>query len=120
MCPFRGELGPRLIQFYNVDWAEVYFRTTWRLHPSGRLATIDMGQILGGGVPFYLGELGHHQTQSRLGRGLPPYQVALLVRPAVWPQRTLAENWGGCAPLGEGELGRHLTQCRVGRGLPPC
>jgi len=28
----------------------------------------------------------------------------ILVYPAVWPQRTLAEN-GGCAPLGEGELG---------------
>jgi len=26
-------------------------------------------------VPFVLGEVGPHQTQSRLGRGLPPYQV---------------------------------------------
>ena len=25
-----------------------------------------------------------------------------LVHTAVWPQRTLAENWGGCAPLGKG------------------
>jgi len=30
-----------------------------------------------GAVPFFLGggELGPHLTQSRLGRGLPPYQV---------------------------------------------
>ena len=40
----------------TVAWAEVYFRTKWRLHPSRRLATIDMGQKLGGGaVPFLLG-----------------------------------------------------------------
>jgi len=35
----------------------------------------------------------------------------ILVHPAVWPQRTLAENRGLC-PLEE-ELGPHLTQCRV-------
>jgi len=29
--------------------AEVYFCTKWRLHPSNHLATIDMGQKLGGG-----------------------------------------------------------------------
>ena len=40
-------------------WAEVYFRTKWRLHPSSRLATIDIGQKLGGvGVPFFLGVAG--------------------------------------------------------------
>jgi len=42
----------------------------------------------------------------------------ILVHTAVWPQRTLAENWGLC-PFREGELGSHLTQCRLGRGLPP-
>jgi len=37
-----------------VAWADVYFRTKWRLHNSSRLATIDMDQNLGGvGVPFY-------------------------------------------------------------------
>ena len=41
LCPFRGEL------------IEVYFRTKWRLHPSSRLATKDMGQNwLGVGVLF--------------------------------------------------------------------
>ena len=44
LCPFRGELRPRLIQY---GLAEVYFRTKWRLHPSSRLTTIDMGQKLG-------------------------------------------------------------------------
>jgi len=49
-CHFRGQLGPRLY----VACAEVYFRTKWRVHPSSHLATIDMGQKLGGvGVPFF-------------------------------------------------------------------
>jgi len=73
LCPFRG--GARAAVYHNVSWAEVYFRTKWRLHPSSRLATIDMGQKLVGGCAFFSGELGPHRKQSRLGRGLPPYQV---------------------------------------------
>jgi len=44
----RGELGPRLTQ---CACAEVYFRTKLRLHPSSRLATIDMNRKQGA-VPF--------------------------------------------------------------------
>jgi len=74
LCPLRGELGPRLKQC-GLDRGLLPYE--WRLHPSSRLATTDMGQTLGGvGVPFFWGELGPHRTQSRLGRGLPPYQVA--------------------------------------------
>ena len=85
---FRGgELRPHLTQRRLarkprpsrrcVAWAEVYLRTKWHLDPSSRLATIDMGQKLDRGVvPFFLWELGPHRTQSHLGRGLPPYQVA--------------------------------------------
>jgi len=41
-----------------------------------RLATIDMSRKSGGtAVPLSVEELGHHLTQCRLGRGLPPYQV---------------------------------------------
>ena len=39
-------------------------------------------------------------------------QSGILVHPAVWPQRTWAENWGLCSFRG-GELGLHLTQCRL-------
>ena len=39
-----GELGRRLSQC-GLQGAEVYFRTKWRLHPSSRLATIDMGEL---------------------------------------------------------------------------
>jgi len=39
-----------------------------------------------GGCARFRGELRCHLTQRRLGRGLPPYQVAFLIHPAVWPQ----------------------------------
>jgi len=41
-----------------------------------RLATIDVGRKVGNAVPLSVGELGPHVTQRRLGRGLPPCQVA--------------------------------------------
>jgi len=69
---WRGELG---LCLHNVAWADVYFRTNWHLHSSSRLTTIDMGRKLVV-VPLLGGELGSHLTQSHLGGGLPPYQVA--------------------------------------------
>jgi len=56
----------------KVAWAEIYFRTKWRLIPSSRLTTIDMGQngrlcpVLGGG------ELCPHLAQCGLDQGPPP------------------------------------------------
>ena len=41
-----------------------------------RLTTINIGRKVGAAVPLSMGELGPHLTQCRLGRGLPPYQVA--------------------------------------------
>jgi len=41
-----------------------------------RLATIDMGRKLGAASFFLGGGLALHPKQCRLGRGLPPYQVA--------------------------------------------
>jgi len=35
---------------------QVYLRTKWHLDPSSRMTTIDMGQKLGGAVPFFLGD----------------------------------------------------------------
>ena len=62
-----------------------------------------------------------HLTQSRLGRGRAPYQVAF------WCMQPFGHNRngpkigeGGCAPLGEAELCPHLTQRGHGRGLPAC
>jgi len=134
-CSFRR--GSWVPVKHSVAWAEVHFRTKWRLHPSIRLATIDMGQKLGGAVPFFLAggagsPIEHKVAWAEAYLHIPS---GILVHPgSVWPQRTLAENWGiqpfghnrygpkigGSAPLGEGELGLHLTQCGQDRGLPAC
>jgi len=92
-----------------VAWAEVYFRTKWRLHPSSSLATVEMGQKLGEACAFFSGELGPYRTQSRLGRGLPPYKWHLSP-----PSRFTTTDIGGRVPLGKAELGPHLTQSRLG------
>jgi len=57
--------------------AEVYLHTKWHLDPSSRLATIYGPKIRGCcATLFWEEELGPDLKQSRLGRGLPPYQVA--------------------------------------------
>jgi len=66
------ELGSHLTLSIKLG---AYFRTKWYLDPSSPLDTIDMGLKLGGSAPFLGWELGTRLTQSRLGRGLPPYQV---------------------------------------------
>jgi len=61
---------------HKVAWAEAYLHTKWHLSPSSRLATMDIGRKLGGCAHLGEGQLGPHLTQCRVGRGLPPYQVA--------------------------------------------
>ena len=68
------ELGPI---DHKVAWAEAYLHTKWHLSPSSRLVTTDIGRKLERGCTLLgEGDLGPHLTQCRLGRGLPPYQVA--------------------------------------------
>jgi len=70
--PLWGSWVPIL---HNMAWAEAYIHTKWQPDPSSRLATIDMVRKVGA-MPLFRGKLGLHLTQCRLGRGLPPYQVA--------------------------------------------
>jgi len=102
-----------------VAWAQVYVRTKWRLHPSSRLATIDIGQNwLGWVCPFL-----------RVA-GSPSNTVA-------WAEAYLHTKWhldassrlatikmgrklGALPPFWGGELGPHLTQCGQDQGPPPC
>ena len=58
-------------------------------------------------------------TQCRLGRGLPPYQVASSSIQSFGHNRH-GPKIGCCAPFVEGELGPHIIQCGLGLGLPPC
>ena len=82
----------------------------WHLDPSSRLATIDMGQKLGGGCALFSGELGPHRIQSRLGRGLPPcIPSGILVHPAVWPQQTA---FGPCLLWPNGWMDEDITWYR--------
>ena len=50
LCPFREGAG---FPSNSVAWAKVYIRTKWRLHPTSRLVTIDMGQKLGKGCALF-------------------------------------------------------------------
>jgi len=72
-----------------------------------------MGRKLGA-VPAFVflpGELGPHLTQSRLGRGLPPYQVASLSIQMFGYTIDMGRKLGAVPPFwGVGELGPHLTQ----------
>ena len=68
---------------------------------------------------FWGGELGLHLTQSRLGWGLPPHQVAFSSIQPFCDNR-YGMKIGGVCPLGEGELGPHLRQHGQGRGPPAC
>jgi len=52
--PLSRKLGPRLIR-NNVAWTKAQLHAKCHRDPSGRFATIDMGQKLGGSVPFWGG-----------------------------------------------------------------
>jgi len=102
----RSPLGPQDPIKQNVAWTEAYYHFTkwhldpsnrlattvgmprssalaylhakYHLDPSSRLATVNMGRKFGGLRPLFggRGQRGPHLTKSRLGRGLPQYQVA--------------------------------------------
>jgi len=82
--------------------AQVYFRTRWRLHPSSRLATIDMGRKLDGGCAPFLGGVGSPSNTQSPGPRSTSIPGGILVHSAVWRQRTWAENWGLCPFTGGG------------------
>jgi len=58
-----------------------------------------MGRKLDGGCVLFWGSWVPHLTQSRLGRGLPPYQVASQSI-LLFGHNGHALKIGGCAPLG--------------------
>jgi len=80
-----------------------------------------MGRKLGAGfapTPLGRAERGPHLTQSRLGRGLTPYQVTSWSMQPFGRNRYGPKVGGRLCPFGGGELGPHPTQCGQGRGLP--
>ena len=89
---FTRSQNPTLYDDFQSAWTHQYSyvaHVPWtdptQLDPSSRLATTDMGRKLRGLCPLGA-KLGPHLTQCGLGRGLPPYEVAYLIHPAVLPQ----------------------------------
>ena len=109
LCPFLGSWDS---VYYNVAWAEVYFRTKRRLHPSSHLATIDMGQKLGGGgCALFLGVAGStSNTMSRRPR-YSSVTSGILIHPTVWPQYTNVAD-RQTDRQGSGSIGRNDVRSR--------
>jgi len=82
----------------------LYQVASWCIQPFGHNRN---GPKIGEGAPPPFGgrRLGPHLTQSRLGWGLTPYQVAFLIHAAIWRQQIWAENWVGLCPFGGGAAG---------------
>ena len=93
-------LGRRLVPhlIHKVAWAEAYLRTKCHLDPSSCLATIDMNKKLGRGLCPLFGDGGAGSPSNTKSTGPRHTSIpyGILVHPAVWTQRTLAENWGLC------------------------
>ena len=115
-APFaRGELGPRLTQ---CGLGRGLLPYKWRLHPFSRLATIDMGQKLGGGgCALFSGGAGSPWTQSRRAEAYLHTKWHLSPSSRV-ATTDISRKLGALCPLGEGELSPNLTQCRVRRPRP--
>jgi len=95
MCPFsEGGLGPHMTQSPGPRRASVLTGTL--VHP----ATIEMGRKFRGPAPIWENQL-VPVTQSYLGRGLPPYQVASEVVQPFGHNRH-GPKIGGCANSGDG------------------
>ena len=80
----------------HVAGDEVYFRNNWRLHTSSRLATIDMGQKLGGSACRFSRGIWVPIEHNIAWVKARPTSIpsGILVHPAVWPQPTMAKNLG--------------------------
>jgi len=65
-----------IVSYVNLLPLSRLYKSSAVAEMGDRLATIDMGRKVGGAVPLSVGEPGPYLTQCRLGRGLPPYQVA--------------------------------------------
>jgi len=118
LCPFLGELGPRLIHWGLGRGLLPYQVASSSIQPFGHNRhgpTIGWERVC---PSFWGGVAGIPSNTKSPGPSPTPILSAILVHPAVWLQWTLAENGGGLCPFRRGELGPHLTQCRIDRGLP--
>jgi len=92
LCPFPWRAGSPCTS-HNVAWAEAYLHTKWHPNPSNRLATIDVSKM---GAVLPLGGAGSPSKTIWPRPRTTSVPSCILIHPAVWPQRTWAENWGLC------------------------
>ena len=112
--PFRTvELSPRPT---CGQGRRLYQVVSSSIQPFGH---IRHGTKIGGWAPF-VGGGGAGSPSNTMSPGPRPTSIpsGLLIHPAIWPQRTWAENWGELCPLFAG-AGSHLAQCGLDRGPPP-
>jgi len=113
LCPFRGQLGPRLIQCGLGKGPLPCQVASSSIQP---FCHNRHGPKIGGSTPF-LGRpvLGPHLTQFPLG-----LHTKWHLDPSSHLVTTdMGRKLGGSATLGEGELHPHLAHVQ-GRGLPAC
>jgi len=113
----RGELGPRLTQCGLGRGLLPYQVASSSIQPFGHnRRALKLGG--GGCAVFYGGDESPSNTKSP---GPRPTSISsgILVHPAVWPQRTLAENWGLCPFRGGGAGSPSKTMSPMLRPIPP-
>jgi len=116
LCPFRVQLGQRLIQCGLCRGLLPYQVASSSIQPFGHNRhgpKIVWKRVR---VPFFLGIAGP-PSNTKLPEPRPTFiPSGILVHPAVWPQPTMAENWGLCSFRGVG-AGSHLTLSRRPRPI---
>ena len=115
LCPFCGQLGPRLIQCGLSQGLLPYQVASSSIQPFGH--NRHEPKTVGGRAVPLLGGAATPSNTTSPGPTFTSVPSDILIHSAIWPQQTWAENWG-YAPLGDG-LGPHLTQRGQGQGLPP-
>jgi len=100
-APFTGELGPRLTQCGLGRRLLPYQVASSSIQPFDHNRH---GPKIGwdGAVPFFWGGAGSPSNTKSPGPRPTSIPCGILVHPAVWPQRTLVENWGLCPIRGGG------------------
>ena len=94
LCPFCRDLGPRLIQCGLGRGLLPYQVASSSIQPFGHNRH---GPKIGWGwvCPVSVGSLVPIEHKVAWAKAyLQSVLSGILVHPAVWPQRTLAENWG--------------------------
>jgi len=100
LCPFRRDLGPRLIQCGLGRGLLPYQVASSSIQPFGHNRH---GPKIGWGWVCTFLEVAGFPSNTKSPGPRPAYITSgILVHQAVWPQRSFAENWGLCPFRGRG------------------